>query len=175
MPQLDDDSIYADRPNDNLSGAPSATQELRQASIAAIVRGVRRPGATVVKITRIGTVQDTVQGYVTMGRYIEGATPRQCEKILGLRTGALADGCLVYTIDASRITADNIAPRAFTNWPDGISPRELENQSRQAGFQKQYHPNYPPATDSIPQFEILSPVPARLKQVLGPGQRYNRT
>jgi hypothetical protein len=115
-----------------------------------------------------------VRGYVTTARFLQGATPRQFEKMLGLRIGSLAGGCSIYYLAKHAITADNIAPRAFTDWPAGVSPRELENRSKAAGRQLHYHPNYPPAQDPIPQFVVHRPVPARLAHVLDTDERFDR-
>ena len=177
MATYDDDGfIYAENPGDkqgdDLSNTHSAIREMRAQSVGIILKAVKKPHINVVKITKRGPPRNMVRGYVTTANFLQGATPRQFERMLGFRNGALKDGCMIYYVDDHFLRADNIAPRAFTDWPSGISPRELESRIRSAGKIVRYHPDFPPASDPIPQFVIHRPVPATLACSLGPQQRF---
>jgi len=172
----DDSGLYAenlaDRARDPLDAHP-AIRELQVASRASILRGCQNPANVVVKVTAAGPHYAQVRGYATLARFIEGATPQQLEKLLGMRDGALSSGCRVYWVDAARLTADNIGPRYMTSWSAGVSPRDLEVLSQQAGKTVGYHRDYPAASDPIPQFVLYRPVPALRSLVLAAGERFS--
>jgi hypothetical protein len=165
----DDEAFYvenhADYVGDELDTHP-AIRELQEASKSGILNAIRQPQNTVIKVALLGPPKSEVRGYVTLARFLEGATPEQFERMLGFRDGALGNGCLVYHVDPFAITADNIGPRYFTSWSAGVSPRDLERLSQAAGVNVQYNPSYPPASDPIPQFVLYREVRVLSSRVL---------
>ena len=50
-------------------------------------------------------------------------------------------------------------PRGNSDWSAGVTPRDLHNLSNKHGVSVEYDPNYPPASDPVIQFKILTAVP----------------
>jgi hypothetical protein len=165
----EDDAFYvenhADFAGDQLDTHP-AIRGLQEASKSVILNTIRQPHNIVIKVALLGPPKSIVRGYVTLARFLQGATPQQFERMLGFRDGALANGCLVYHVDPFAVTADNIGPRYFTSWSAGVSPRDLQRLSEAAGVNVQYHPNYPAASDPIPQFVLYREVRVLSSRVL---------
>jgi hypothetical protein len=172
----DDARLYVINPADK-TGDPldnnAAIQELQAASRASILRACQNPANVVVKVTLPGPHLPQVRGYVTLARYLQGATPGQFERMLGMRSGALSSGCRVYYVNGAAITADNIGPRYFSSWSAGVSPRDLDVLSRRAGAPVEYHRDYPPAADPIPQFVLYRPVASFRSVPLAPTDRFS--
>ena len=173
-PYDDDDAFYivnqGDYDGDLLDQHP-AINELQVASRASILRAIAKPGNVLVKVAMPGPHAEQVRGYVTLARFLAGATPEQLEGMLGFRQGALSKGCRVYTVDARQVTLDNVGPRYFTNWPAGVSPRDLERLGEKTGLAVGYHRDYPVAKDPIPQFVLFRPVAVLGSMVVQPGER----
>jgi hypothetical protein len=157
----EDEAFYVENHADYVRDEPDrhpAIRQLQEASKSGILNAVRQAHNTVIKVALVGPPKSMVRGYVTLARFLQGATPQQFERMLGFRDGALANGCLVYHVDPFAITADNIGPRYFTSWSAGVSPRDLQRLSEAAGVNVQYNPNYPAASDPIPQFVLYREV-----------------
>lgn len=150
----------------------TAIEEMRTASRDAILRACRNPANSVVKVRSLEPHKAEAGGYVTLGRYLVGATPAQLEAKLGLAPGAYGGGCRIYQLDGSAITADNIGARYMTSWSAGVSPRDLAVLSDRAGEDVGYHPDYPPASDPVPQFVLFRPVPTLRSVVLNAGSTF---
>jgi hypothetical protein len=157
----DDDAFHvenhADYTGDELDAHP-AIRELQEASRAVIPQAIRQPCNSVVKVAMLGPPKSKVRGYVTLARFLQGATTQQFERMLGFRDGVLSNGCVLYYVDAFALTADNIGPRYFSSWSAGVSPRDLQRVSEEAGADIKYHRNYPVASNPISQFVIFQPV-----------------
>jgi hypothetical protein len=168
--KFDEDEVFyvenhADYAGDELDAHP-AIRELQEGSKSVNLHAIRQPHNTVIKVALLGPPKSMVRGYVTLARFLQGATPQRFERMLGFTEGALANGCLVYQVDPFAITADNIGPRYFTSWSAGVSPRDLQRLSEAASVNVQYHPNYPAATDPIPQFVLYREVRVLSARVL---------
>ncbi len=174
----DDDAFYAvnhaDYTGDTLDSHP-AIRELQMASRAAILRAVKNPDNTVIKVAMAGPHKAEVRGYVTLARFLSGHTPKEFESILGFKQGALQAGCRVYTVESGRIIGDNIGPRYFTSWSAGISPRDLERIGEVSGRPVEYHRDYPVAANPIPQFVLFHPVAVLSSVVLKYDQAFDAT
>jgi hypothetical protein len=168
----DDARLYVvnplDKRGDPLDDNP-AIRELQIASRASILRACQND--MVVKVSPPQVHRRQVRGYVTLARYLQGATPGQFERLLGMRAGALSAGCRVYHVDSAAITADNIGPRYTSSWSAGVSPRDLEAVSRRAGAPVEYHRDYPAASDPIPQFVLYREVPTMRSVALAGADR----
>lgn len=167
----DDHAFYVvnkgDSSGDDLSNLPDALRELRESTNALILQAARKPHNVVVKVrTRHRPPTSKVRGYATFAHFLQGATPRQFEKMLGFKEGALSDGCCLYYVDHLALTPDNIAPRGSSKWPGGVTPRDLQRMNDKLGVEGKYDPDYPPASDPIFQFVIFREVKARLARVL---------
>jgi hypothetical protein len=143
------------------AGAPEIMKELRRETIEIILRNARKAGEQVIKVSMAARPPATkVKGYATFLRFIQGSSLADLEGTLGFRAGALqTTGAYVYHVDPLALNANNIAPRGNSDWSAGVTPRDLDNLSRQAGKQIEYHRDYPPATRPFIQFAILAPVP----------------
>lgn len=168
----DDDAYYvlnaADDPRgpgDRLDSVP-AIRDLQLASRQAILSGIRNGASPVTKVSVRLEMQHQVRGYVTLLRFIEGASLSELEQMLGFRNGALAGGCRLYRIDPLAIAADNIGPRYLSSWSAGVSPKDLDALSRSTGQAVEYHRDYPAASNPIPQFVLFRPVLIRGSTVL---------
>jgi hypothetical protein len=170
----DDDAFYvenfADSAGDVLDPHP-AIRELQESSKRAILNAIQKPSNVVVKVSRLGPPRDEIKGYVTLERFVQGATPQALEKMLGFRAGVLADGCRVSYPEVSALTQNDIGPRYLTSWSAGVSPRDLHNLGEKAGAAVGYHRDYPAASDPIPQFVIFRLVKVRSTRILHPGER----
>lgn len=175
--KYDDDATFyivnhGDYDGDTLDAHP-AINELQVASRATILRAIAKPGNVLVKVAMPGPHAEKVRGYVTLSRFLIGATPEQFEGLLGFRKGALSNGCRIYTVDAGQVTFDNIGPRYFTNWPAGVSPRDLERLRDETGLPVDYHRDYPKAADPIPQFVLFRPVAVLGSVLLQSSERFD--
>jgi hypothetical protein len=141
--------------------APDIMKELRRDTIEIILRNARKAGEQLVKVSMAARPPATkVKGYATFLRFIQGSSLADLEGTLGFRAGTLqSTGAYVYQVDPLALNAKNIAPRGNSDWSAGVTPRDLDNLSRQTGKQIEYHRDYPAATRPIIQFAILEPVP----------------
>lgn len=166
--KYDDDEAYyavnlADREAalNSTEGLPEITKELRQATKEILLRQARKAGQCAVKVA-VGAspVVARVKGYATFFSYIEGCTLAELEHRLGFRPGVLQQhGAYIYHVDGLALNSENIAPRGYTDWAAGITPRDLYNLSKQSDVAVANHRNYPSSTKPIPQFVILKEVP----------------
>ncbi len=169
-----------DDEGDDLSNMSPAVLEFRILSIEAILRAVNKPFERVVKVLprnfELGEKDHhEISGYVTMARFLQGATPQQFEKMLGFKERFLQNGVYILYVLPSDLSKTNISPRYYTSWSAGISPRDLENlstENKKAG----YHPDYPAATDPVPQFVIHrnQKAKARLVKVLNYKEQFEQ-
>jgi hypothetical protein len=171
----DDEAFYvenlSDRDGDQLDAHP-AIRELQEASRRTILAAVKKPFNLVAKVARGTGFVSLVSGYMTLARFLDGATPDALERMLGFRAGTLRPGCRVYIVDVSCVTADEIGPRYTSAWSAGVSPRQLALLSTAADTEVGYHRGYPPATDPIPQFTIFRKCHVLSSQVLRNGERF---
>jgi len=155
-------------------GGPAALNELREATIGIILARARRSGVQVVKVVpATAKVWPKIGGYMTfLDQLAPGSTLDEIEDQVGFRRGALADGARLYTIAATSLRSDNLAPRYTSAWSAGISPRDLENIERDSGHKVDYHRDYPPATRPVFQFVLLERVtPTGPPRMIPPGGR----
>ena len=143
----------------SVAGQPEALQNIRAATVEILLARARNAGDTVVKVTMNKPPCPAVKGYVTFLSQIAGSDLASLERKLGFRPGVLQQGAYVYSVDGSALHAGNIAPRGNSNWSAGVSPRDLDNLTKQVGAPVGYHKNYPPALDPVLQFTVLEPVP----------------
>ena len=163
----DDDAFYVvneadyDLSLNSTKGDPAIIQALRRETIDILLRTARAPEENVVKVA-MGSKPpaNKVKGYATFLRFLEGSDLAELERRLGFKENVLqAGGAYVYKINPSLLNPGNIAPRGNTDWPGGVSPRDLYNVSQKHGVKVAYHRSYPPASSPIIQFVILEPVP----------------
>jgi len=171
---------YGDDIGDDSSSLSPIQIDIRKQSIEAILRAVNKGYDPVVKIWPRNFelyIQDyhMVSGYVTMARFLLGATPEQFEKMLGFKTGLLKNGIYMLYVHTPDLNKDNVAARYLTSFSAGVSPRDLMILSEKSGENVQYHPDYPAAEDPIPQFVIHrdKKVRANLHGVFGYKDRYD--
>ena len=144
-----------------LDGFRDAMTELRRDTVDIILRTARKPGEHVVKVIQgDDPVYATVKGgFVTFLRFIVGSTLPELEEKLGFAKGKLANGAHLYMVDPLSLDASNVVPEGYSDWSDGVTPRELHNLSAAAGAAVTYDPRYPASRTPIIQFRILDEVP----------------
>jgi hypothetical protein len=142
-------------------GMPPIMQELRQATNQLILEQARKLGQCAVKfVVGSNPVRPKISGYATFLSFVQGSSPAELEAKLGFKPGVLqAHGAYMYQVDVLALNSGIIAPRGNSDWPGGITPRDLYNLSLKNRSAVHYSPNYPPATQPIPQFVILQEVP----------------
>ena len=161
----DDDAYYVVNPADHdaslnsVDGQPTVLQEFRLATIDILLAVARRTDQYVIKVTPYVPPRTSVKGYVTFPRFLEGCDLGGLERRLGFRSAILAGGAYLYTVNTASLNRTNIAPRGNTDWSAGVSPRDLANVSEKRGGSVSHHRDYPPASEPIIQFAILTPVP----------------
>src|SRR5688572_30116278 len=134
--------------------------ELRRETIDIILRNARKPGEQVVKVVEGDKpVASKVRGFATFLRFLKGSGMAELEAKLGFAKGALSTGAHIYNVDPLALNATNVVPEGYTDWSDGVTPRELHNLSQKRGVAVTYDPKYPASTDPIIQFRILDEVP----------------
>jgi len=144
----------------SVEDAPEVMQDIRRDTIETLLRVARRPDEQVVKVmSKYDGMQKTVSGYVTFLRFLKGSTCAGLERKLGYKAGALANGAYILNVDALALNADNIVPRGNSDWSAGVTPRDLDNLSKEHGVTVEYDPDYPPASEPIIQFRLLTDVP----------------
>lgn len=137
-----------------------AMSELRRDTIETILRVARKPGEQVAKVIRGDKpVYATVRGFCTFMRFLKGSGIPELEKKLGFAKGALAHGAHIYVVDPLSLTLSNVVPEGYTDWSDGVTPRELHKLSIRKGEAVTYDPEYPASPSPIVQFRILDDVP----------------
>jgi hypothetical protein len=75
------------------------TPDWQREALEAIRRelwSLRGPNRVVKVLPSTGDVASSLGGYITVGRFLLGKTPRQIERDLGLRSGSLRDGARIY-------------------------------------------------------------------------------
>jgi hypothetical protein len=101
----------------------------------------------------------TAAGYVVQEKFVAGRTPEQIAQILGVTE--LAGGVTVYRLDLSKMQADMLQLRSYTNRPDGRS---------------QYGPGQDPVGYPVglgaPQWKLLKGVPATPLGSAAPGEKF---
>jgi hypothetical protein len=154
--------------SDSLRGEPAGFQdamtELRRDTIESILRTARKPGEQVVKVAAVADPNEPplarVKGYATFLRFLKGSDIAELEVKLGLAKGKLAKhGAYIYKVDPLSLNFSNVVPEGYTDWSDGVTPRELHNLSQKHGVDVTYHPDYPASSSPIIQFRILDEVP----------------
>jgi hypothetical protein len=152
----------------SLKGASSTEMEvmteLRRDTIDIILRTAHKPGEQVVKVVAgdnavTATVPIKVRGFVTFLRFLKGSGLAELETKLGFAKGALSMGAYIYNVDPFALNATNVVPEGYTDWSDGVTPRELHNLSQKHGVPVTYNPKYPASSAPIIQFRILEDVP----------------
>jgi hypothetical protein len=144
----------------SVADAPEALRDIRRDTIETLLRVARKPGEQVVKVVaKREKLPATVSGYVTFLRFLQGSTCSDLEKKLGFNSGALSSGAHIFNVDALALNADNVVPRGNSDWSAGVTPRDLDNLSKKEGVTVEYDPSYPPASDPVIQFKILTAVP----------------
>jgi len=157
----------------SVADAPEALRDIRRDTIETLLRVARKPGEQVVKVVaKSDDLPATVSGYVTFLRFLEGSTCSDLEKKLGFKPGALSSGAHIFNVDALALNADNIVPRGNSDWSAGVTPRDLHNLSNKHGVTVEYDPSYPPASEPVIQFRILTAVPfIGRPRFIKPGER----
>jgi hypothetical protein len=150
--------------SDSLSGErrpfQEAMTELRRDTVEIILRNARKPGEYVVKVVDGSEpLRPKVRGFATFLRFLAGSGIAELERKLGLRSGALAHGAHIYTVNPLALNFSNVVPEGYTDWSDGVTPRELQNLSQKQATAVTYDPNYPASPEPIIQFRILDDVP----------------
>lgn len=137
-----------------------AMTELRRDTVETILRVARKPGEQVAKVIRGDKpVYPMVRGFATFLRFLKGSSIAQLENKLGFAKGALAHGAYIYAVDPLALNLSNVVPEGYTDWSDGVTPRELHNLSTKSGTRVTYDPEYPASSSPIIQFRILEDVP----------------
>lgn len=155
-----DKQTFADSLQGEKLAFQDAMHELRRDTIETILRVARKPGEQVAKvISGDKPVYPAVRGFATFLRFLKGSSIPELEKKLGFAKGALAHGAHIYTVDPLALNLSNVVPEGYTDWSDGVTPRELHNLSKTKGEPVTYDPDYPPSSSPIIQFRILDDVP----------------
>ena len=143
-------------------GFQEAMAELRRDTIESILRTARKPGEQVVKVAAV--VDDKppagkIKGYATFERFLKGSAIAELEMKLGFAKGALANGAYIYAVDPLSLNLSNVVPEGYTDWSDGVTPRQLHTLSQKHGVKVTYDPRYPASPSPIIQFRIVEEVP----------------
>ena len=156
-----DRRTFADSLGGASQGFVEAMTELRRDTIEIILRTARKPGEQVAKVVAGDQpVRQTVGGYATFLRFLKGDGMAELENKLGFASGTLTrHGAYIYIVDPFSLNASNVVPEGYTDWSDGVTPRELHNLSQRSGVDVTYNPRYPAASAPIIQFRILDRVP----------------
>ena len=102
----------------------------------------------------------TVAGWVGELKFVEGRTPAEMEKILGLPKGELANGAIIQRLDQIP-KAEQFEPRGYTQRPGGA---EFNPKA----------PKYPPGLGA-PQWIVTEPIPATKIGEVKPGEVFRST
>jgi hypothetical protein len=86
--------------------------------------------------------ESAVGGYITLGKFLLGKTPRQIEQALGLQPGYLAAGARIYRF--TRLpTVSEYTYELTTQYPDGLAYNAAHSD-----------PRFPPGSRVIHQWKI---------------------
>jgi hypothetical protein len=158
-----DKQTFTDSLRGERLGFHEAMTELRRDTIESILRTARKPGEQVVKVAAVADPKEPplakVKGYATFLRFLKGSGIAELEVKLGLAKGKLANGAYLYAVDPLSLNLSNVVPEGYTDWSDGVTPRELHNLSQKHGVTVTYDPRYPASASPIIQFRILDEVP----------------
>lgn len=128
---------------------------------------------------------ETVAGYFTIERCIEGLTPRQMEGALGLPAGYFSAGCRIYVLLAQPRIGE-FEQRGSSRYPDGkglnrtqltrtnFIPTAWLNQ-RLVKVKPRYDLcglEFPASATPVEQWKLIDGVPAQPICVVEPDQKY---
>jgi hypothetical protein len=120
------------------------------------------PDSLVKVVSKARGAQEEAGGYITKLKFIAGRTPQEIEKILGLKTGELSEGCYVGSLKQLP-KAHQFELKGYTNTPDG---------KPYAGPWPVPEGEYPPGSGA-PQWRLKQSIASTPTTLLEPGQKYS--
>ncbi len=115
-----------------------------------IFEGTRRENwslrgpASIVKVMPLGaTPANSIDGYITVGKYLVGKTPLQIERVLGLKDKDLENGARIFRFTRLPM-AHEYEYELTTLYPGGLAFNPAHSDLR-----------YPPGSAKIHQWRIL--------------------